>query len=134
MISGHVRILTAGCSICPCMTSDHCGLMGIVYRVTCLWCLLFYVGETERPGHDRFSEHLRYAASPNNTSYKDEAFAIHYRLHHPNIKPKLQFQLIEKGLPNTVRRKIAEAYYIVNLKPAINNRNECDSIARFLVK
>ena len=39
-----------------------------------------------------------------------------------------------KSEPNTVSRKIIEAMYINQLKPKINDKEECTSINRFLVK
>ena len=43
------------------------------------------------------------------------------------------FKLL-KSESNTVSRKIIEAMYINQLKPEINDKEECISINRFLVK
>ena len=91
-----------------------------------------YIGESSRSLHDRLGEHLRYARSPNNTSYRDEAMAVHYREKHPNTEPDLVFQLL-KTEGKTILRKIYEAMYIFNLKPNINDREEKKVLERFLV-
>ena len=93
---------------------------------------LQYVGESGRSVHDRLSEHLRYAKNPTNKSYGEEAFAQHYRDHHPNLPPKLRFKIIETE-PNVVRRKILEAYYISLIEPKLNNKDECLDLKRFLI-
>ena len=49
-----------------------------VYLITCLLCQEQYVGESSRTLHDCLSEHLRFATSPDNKNYKDEALALHY--------------------------------------------------------
>ena len=91
-----------------------------------------YVGESRRSVHDRLSEHLRYAKNPTNKSYREEAFAQHYRDYHPNLPPKLRFKIIETE-PNVVRRKILEAYYINLIEPELNNKDECLDLKRFLI-
>ena len=67
---------------------------------------MFYIGESERTGHDRFAEHQRYASNPISSSYREEAFALHYMDHHQGIAPELQFEILKTGLMSTVRRKI----------------------------
>ena len=47
--------------------------------------------------------------------------------------PQLSFKLL-KSESNTVSRKIIEAMYINQLKPEINDKEECISISRVLVK
>ena len=91
------------------------------------------VGESSRSLHYRLSEHLRFATSPDNRSYMDEAFAVHYRQYHHGQVPQLSFKLL-KSECNTVSRKIIEAMYINQLKPEVNDKEECISINRFLVK
>ena len=76
---------------------------------------------------------MRYATSSDNRSYRDEAFAIHYRQCHRGQAPQLSFKLL-KSERNTVSRKIIEAMYINELKPEINDKEEYIYINRFLVK
>ena len=83
--------------------------------------------------HDRLSEHLRFATSPDNKNYKDEALAVHYRQYHHGKIPQLSFKLLNSE-PNTVSRKIIEAMHIQQLKPQLNDKDECISVNRFLVK
>ena len=109
-----------------------CSIKDIVYKVTCKLCFQFYIGETYREAHDRFSEHRRAANSP--STYPDEALADHYNNFHSKSKADLSFEILETRLSGTVRRKIREAYYIYNLKPEINNKEECKLLERYLVK
>ena len=108
-------------------------ILGHIYRITCKLCGQFYVGESCRSLHDRLGEHLRYASNPTSSSYKDEAFAIHYNEHHPGLSPVLIFELLGTE-SNTVIRKVLEAHFIFNLKPEINNKEECSLLQRFLVQ
>ena len=122
------------CIICPLIiNSDRfdCSTRNIVYRINCNICNEFYIGETYRPSHDRFSEHRRAANRP--THYPDEALAAHYLNYHSNVEPNLSFTVLEARLLSTVTRKIREAFHIFNLKPSINNREECEVLERFLL-
>ena len=125
---------TTNCQVCPRMPEGQsCAIMCPVYKITCQHCGEFYVGETCRCTHDRVGEHTRYANNPTATSYKDQAFAIHYRDKHPDQKANLKIEIL-KTESNTVLRKIYEAYFIYNLKPTINDKSECKTLYRFLVK
>ena len=92
-----------------------------------------YVGESCRSLHDRLSEHLRFATNADSPSYEEEAMAIHYRQVHPGTAPDLGFEIIRTE-SNTILRKIYEAYFIFNLKPEMNDKEECKLLQRFLVK
>ena len=91
-----------------------------------------YIGETYRTAHDRLGEHLRYATYPLTQSNVNQALAIHYTTFHTGREPSLEFEFLNFE-SNTVRRKISEAMYILNLKPSINKREELDTIKRFLI-
>ena len=128
------KCTTRNCKICACLVNDvNCTVKFPVYLITCLLCQETYVGESSRSLYDRLNEHLRFATSPDNRSYRDEAFAVHYRQYHHGQAPQLSFKLL-KSESNTVSRKIIEAMYINQLKPEINDKEECISINRFLVK
>ena len=88
--------LTGNCMICPLIITINkdCSVKNIVYRIDCLICLQFYLGETERTAHDRLGEHLRYAKYPNTASNKKEALAIHYATEHPGCEPDLKFSVL----------------------------------------
>ena len=121
------------CLICPKLQGDiDCSITGPVYQITCRHCEQIYVGESSRSLHDRLGEHLRFARNPNNTSYRDEAMAVHYRQNHPDTEPDLVFDLL-KTESKTILRKIYEAMFIFNLKPTINDKEECKVLERFLV-
>ena len=121
------------CDVCPRMAEGQtCSIMCPVYKITCKHCGEFYVGETCRCTHDRVGEHTRYANNPSAASYKDKAFAIHYRDKHPDKEADFEIEIL-KTESNTVLRKIYEAYFIYNLKPTINDKSECKTLYRFLV-
>ena len=121
------------CRICPKIITPNkdCSVKNIVYRVDCLLCQKFYLGETERTAHARLGEHLRYASYPLNMSNNHEALAIHYNTEHPGIVPDLKFNILTIE-PNTVRRKIFEALVISSLKPSLNLKEELKTVQRFL--
>ena len=76
---------------------------------------------------------MQFATSHDIRSYRDEAFAVHYRQFHHGQAPQLSFKLLKSEF-NTVSRKIIEAMYINQLKPEINDKEECISLNRYLVK
>ena len=121
------------CKICELLENDvDCSTSHPVYQITCRLCNEIYCGGSSRSLHERLSEHLRYASSPEKASYRDEALATHYREHHPGLSPLLSFKLLHVER-NTIMRKILEAYTISKLNPTINDRNECIDIKRFLI-
>ena len=121
------------CDICPKIVTINkdCSVKNVVYLVTCLICLQFYLGESERTAHDRLGEHLRYAKFPTTPSNMNKALAVHYRTEHPGVDPNLSFDILNIE-PNTVRRKIFEAILITNLKPTLNLKEELKTVLRFL--
>ena len=92
---------------------------------------MVYIGESSRTAHERLMEHTRYAANPD--SYSDECLAKHYKQVHTGIQPDLRFEILDREM-GTVKRKIKEAFYILNLNPELNDREECASLERFLVR
>ena len=103
------------CIICPSIVNINkfdCQVLGPIYKITCLLCLLFYVGESSRTACDRLQEHLRFASNP--TSYSEECMAKHYSTMHPGLTPSLSFEILDTEM-STVKRKIIEAYYILIL-------------------
>ena len=120
------------CKICSALEKGTCTTMAPVYQITCKICGEFYVGETCRSANERLSEHLRYSGNPTAASYRDEAWAQHYREKHRGGKPELSFKILTTER-NTLQRKIVEAMYIQKLKPTINNKEECAELTRFLV-
>ena len=100
--------------------------------VTCRICWLEYVGETFRTLHERLGEHRMYANNPTCASYKNECLAKHYASCHPGMPADLKFDVLDREM-NTVLRKIKESFHISKRKPALNDREECKAIERFLV-
>ena len=83
------------CQICPkLIDGKNCATACPLYKITCNLCDEIYVGESCRTLHDRMGEHLRYANNPSAASYKDEAFAVHYRDNHQGADPSLSFELL----------------------------------------
>ena len=130
----HKKCLIGNCKICPCITTPNknCLVKNVVYKITCNLCNHIYIGETSRTCHDRFSEHLRYAKYFNTPSNKEQAFAVHYRISHPQTNPNLNYDILSVQ-PKTCRRKIFEALFIKKFKPYINLRDELSTIDRFLI-
>ena len=127
------KCTTRNCKICACLVSDvNCTVQFLVYLI-CLLCQETYVGESSRSLHDRLSEHMRFPTSPDIRSYRDEAFAVHYRQLHHCQAPQLSFIKLLKSESNTISRKIIEAMYIDQLKPEINDKEECMFINRFMM-
>ena len=104
-----------------------------MYRVDCKLCpnlQQFYEGETYRPCHDRFSEHLRAANNP--ASYTNNAVGKHYSEHHQNCESKLIFTILDRQT-STARRKISEAILISKDEPNINLREELVETMKFML-
>ena len=93
-----------------------------------------YTAESSRSLNECLSEHWRFASNPDKPNYREEALAVHYRENHHNSPPSLKFKLLYT-VRNTVNimRKIHEAFVINNLKPQINDKDECIFVKRFLV-
>ena len=121
------------CRICPNILSKNkdCSLKNAVYRVDCVKCGGFYIGETERTLHQRMGEHLRYASHPTTPSNRHQSLAIHYMKHHIGVIPELKFSILTVE-PNTAKRKIFEALSIIKLKPSLNLKEELLTVQRFL--
>ena len=80
----------------------------------------------------RLSKHLWYASNPNKPSNKEEALATYYHEFHPGTSPSLSFKLLHTK-QNMIMQKIFEAYIISNLKPNINNKDECIDMYCYLL-
>ena len=106
-----------------------------MYRVDCLLCVVseeFYEGESYRPCHDRFSEHVRAAKNP--SKYQDNAIGKHYATYHLNCTPKLKFTILDRQ-SNSVRRKISDQALRINKdKPSINEKEKLVDTLKFIVK
>ena len=93
-----------------------------VYRVDCLICHKFYVGETNRPLHVRFDEHFRAAKNKSNIS----AVGEHFEKFHPAtdisqmpVETVLRVSVLATG-NNFADRLYKEAILIKDLAPQIN--------------
>ena len=71
-------------------------------------------------------------SNPDKLSYREEALAVHHQENHHNSPPSLKFKL-SYTVRNTIMRKIHEAFVINNLKPQINDKDECIFVKKFLV-
>ena len=122
------------CKICPIITNGTCAQRNVVYRVDCQLCPTsqqFYEGETYRPCHDRFAEHIRAANNP--ASYPNNAVSKHYSDCHVNcVSSKLSFTILYRQ-SSTARRKISEAIMISKHEPNINVREELVETMKFML-
>ena len=118
------------CDICPKLSGTTCSTKGTVYLVTCELCNQRYCGETERSLHARLMEHRRAANNPK--SDPDNAVGQHYSRHHSNQRASLKFDLLDIQ-SKTVRRKIAEAVYILRESPEMNDKTELSYLYKYLV-
>ena len=91
----------------------------------------FYDGESDRPCHDRFTEHMRAAVAPD--KYRENAIGKHYASCHLNCTPKSSFTILDRQA-NSIKRKISEALKINKDKPTINVRAELVDTLKFIVQ
>ncbi|VDP40567.1 unnamed protein product [Heligmosomoides polygyrus] len=110
------------CIICE-GENQICQMRGVVYKVVCLSCDEFYIGETAGPLRKRIEEHLRALRSPQ--SYPDNPFSKHRTFRHTqDPQPQLRVSILHKNVSDTVERKIKEALEIQRWRPPINKREE----------
>ena len=128
------RICTLGnsrnCKICPLITNGTCAQRNLIYRVDCKLCQDFYEGETYRPCHDRFSEHIRAANNPR--SYPNNSIGKHYAECHVNCVSNVSFTILDRQ-SSTARRKISEAIMISRHEPKLNAREELVETMKFML-
>ena len=122
------------CRSCNAMEKGKCTSTNVVYCVTCLNndCNESYIGETQRPLYNRFTEHYRNADNPTAPSYINTPMAKHYSGYHANKKPNLKLEIIDVG-KSLVNRKIKEAKNIMKFNPSINNQSELIELKQFLI-
>ncbi len=105
-----------------------------MYRVDCQLCPTSqqcYEGESYRPCHDRFGEHIRAANNP--ASYMNNAISKHYSDCHVNCESsKLIFTILDRQ-SSTARRKISEAIMISKHEPSINLKDELVDTMKFML-
>ena len=101
------------CECCACdagLVGGQCVRMNVVYSMSCAVCGELYVGETERPVHERFVEHYREARA----FVARCPWGAHYRANHRDVstsgifKPFKDAKLLvsESSLPS---RKISRS-------------------------
>ena len=83
---------------------------------------LKYIGETKVRNGTRQHEHSRTDKKSAIFKYKEEKGL--------DIYPA-DFEILEKGYPNTVKRKLAEALYIKELKPPLNEQVKSAKLCLF---
>ena len=121
------------CTICERLDGNACCVVsGVVYRIHCTLCGEDYVGETGRTLYERLIEHWRFASNPTMKSYKEKTIAKHYLTEHPNLEPDLKFEILYRE-SNTLKRKVQEAYCILHTKPSINEKQEMETVQKFIL-
>ena len=83
---------------------------------------LKYIGETKVRNGTRQHEHSRTDKKSAIFKYKQQKGL--------DISPE-DFEILEKGYPNTVKRKLAEALYIKELKPPLNEQVKSAKLCLF---
>ena len=97
--------------------SDH-HLSNIIYRYQCLnkRCTEGYVGETGRRKANRSGEHA-------GKDKQSEIFLHTNKTKHPRAKVD-GFKILATNYPNKIKRKLAEAMFIRDLKPTLNRKKD----------
>ena len=89
-------------------TNITCTTRNIIYLITCLKCLMQYVGETDRRLKDRFLEHQGYVRNQN----LSKATGQHFNLPGHSLSD-MQITALEHVHHNDeTYRKVREKYYI----------------------
>ena len=124
------QCLSNTCSYCT-DGSYICGLRNTVYKLTCIGCGEFYIGESRRSLRERLNEHAR--AFKTSQSYPNGAFSKHRTLRHAmEAAPRLHVEILHKNIGNTAERKIREALEIRKQKPPINGKEEMKEALKLL--
>ncbi|MFH4981108.1 hypothetical protein AB6A40_007817 [Gnathostoma spinigerum] len=119
------------CIICPQGKEGDCCRKGVVYSIKCKTCSVEYIGETGRPLHVRFNEHMLSLLSPTRPCYIDKPLARHSMEKHKG-KPFPVSICMEKVVIRPIDRKLAEASLIKLRNPKLNNKSEMVETLRLL--
>ena len=104
-----------------------CESKGVVYKISCLGCSSFYIGETGQPLDQRYKQHL----GDMKHAERDKPWSIHMLNAHGGIPTNTKIEVLSFER-NLQRRKIKEANFIDQLKPDVNIRKEMNDAMRFL--
>ena len=100
----------------------------VVYKMMCTKCWAEYVGETNRNGLSRSTEHIRDSQSKNKDIREKSVILRHIKEAHDGDDSDVDFQMkiISSHMNNPLERQATEAYHIRNLDPEtrINNKSE----------
>ena len=104
-----------------CETSDgesSCTSRLVVYKLVCLLCLEFYLGETYRAFYERIKEHLSSVRKDSD----DLTISTHFKEHHPDtpIQDRKFKSAILQKCPDYCSLMITESELISKLDPKIN--------------
>ena len=101
---------------CVCDGRNICMSKNIVYKICCLICQQFYIGETHRTLITRIMEHIKHS-----TSNVHKHFTNHHNCS-PSLR-KIKFHIVSQNFHNTLHRKSFEYTAIKKFKPHINIQN-----------
>ncbi|CAH8594556.1 unnamed protein product [Schistosoma bovis] len=107
----------------PFMSTQNC-----VYKLGCIDCDAYYIGESSREIVTRAKEHIRYTKKPPNNPVElnqlqiKSAIAVHAIFNNHQIDFK-NIKILQKGFSNYKERRVAEAFHIM-LNPTSLNRKE----------
>ena len=89
-----------------------------------------YIMRTSYDRIKRVSEHLRAANNP--TAHPNNSLGAHYAEHHRGIKANVSVEIIVIKT-NVVDRKLCEAINIYKQKPQLNEKNELESVVKYII-
>lgn len=101
---------------CVCGSKNLCFKKNVVYRIDCMYCQNFYVGETHRTLFSRIKEHLKLSSS--------NVFR-HLKTDHSVSSPcftDISVSVLSSGFVDSTHRKKMETNSIRQLRPAINKQ------------
>ena len=114
---------------CICINKNGlCQVKGCVYRINCVECNGFYIGETMQPLHLRYAQHLGDMRHPQ----RQRPWSEHIKIQHNGTVPKTSIEVLIRERKLT-KRKILEAMCIDKLKPTINIKHEMYDALKFLI-
>ncbi|XP_018651986.1 hypothetical protein Smp_043250 [Schistosoma mansoni] len=105
------------------MSTQNC-----VYKLGCVDCDAFYIGESSREISTRAKQHIRYTKKPPNNPVELDrlqmkwAIAAHTIFNNHQIDFK-NIKILQKDFSNYKERRVAEAFHIM-LNPTALNRKE----------
>ncbi|CAH8498344.1 unnamed protein product [Schistosoma guineensis] len=105
----------------PFMSTQNC-----VYKLGCIDCDAYHIGESSREIVTRAKEHIRYTKKPNNPGELNQlqiksAIAVHAIFNNHQIDFK-NTKIFQKGFSNYKERRVAEVFHIMTNPTSLNRK------------